>query len=70
MGESPLFCWFRAFGNMRQAVASKIEEIAERVAQSEGMEVVEVEVKGGGRNHDLCGSRSTSRKASPTPIAS
>ncbi len=33
---------------MREAVASKIEEIAQRVAQSEGLEVVEVEVKGGG----------------------
>jgi ribosome maturation factor RimP len=30
------------------AVASKIEEIAQRVAGSEGLEVVEVEVKGGG----------------------
>ena len=35
---------------MREAVASKIEEIAERVAGSEGLEVVEVEVKGGGNN--------------------
>ena len=33
---------------MREAVASKIEEIAQRVAESEGMEVVEVEIKGGG----------------------
>lgn len=33
---------------MQAAVASKIEEIAQRVAQSEGIEVVEVEVKGGG----------------------
>src|SRR6266545_1418028 len=33
---------------MRESVASKIEEIAPRVAESEGMEVVEVEVKGGG----------------------
>jgi ribosome maturation factor RimP len=33
---------------MHEAVASKIEEIAQRVAQSEGLEVVEVEVKGGG----------------------
>jgi ribosome maturation factor RimP len=33
---------------MRQEVVSKIEEIARRVAESEGMEVVEVEVKGGG----------------------
>ena len=35
---------------MREAVASKIEEIAGRVAGSEGLEVVEVEVKGGGNN--------------------
>jgi ribosome maturation factor RimP len=33
---------------MQSAIASKIEEIAQRVAQSEGMEIVEVEVKGGG----------------------
>ena len=33
---------------MQQPVASKIQEIAERVAQPEGMEVVEVEVLGGG----------------------
>ena len=33
---------------MQSAVASKIEEIAQRVAESEGMELVEVEVKGGG----------------------
>jgi ribosome maturation factor RimP len=33
---------------MREAVVSKIEEIAERVARSEGIEVVEVELKGGG----------------------
>jgi ribosome maturation factor RimP len=35
---------------MQEAVASKIEEIAQRVAESEGMEVVEVEVKGGTNN--------------------
>ena len=38
---------------MRQAVVSKIEEIAERVARSEGLEIVEVELKGGGRNQLL-----------------
>jgi ribosome maturation factor RimP len=32
----------------QEAVASKIQEIAQRVADSEGMELVEVEVKGGG----------------------
>ena len=35
---------------MQETVASKIEEIAQRVAQSEGIEVVDVEVKGGGNN--------------------
>ncbi len=35
---------------MRPAISSKIEEIAQRVAESEGIEVVEVEVKGGGKN--------------------
>ena len=35
---------------MQTDVASKIEEIAHRVAVSEGLEVVEVEVKGGGNN--------------------
>ncbi len=38
---------------MQQVVASKIEEIAQRVAESEGMELVEVEVKGGGGGHRL-----------------
>jgi ribosome maturation factor RimP len=33
---------------MQVAIASRIEEIARRVAEPEGMEVVEVEVKGGG----------------------
>jgi ribosome maturation factor RimP len=33
---------------MPEAVASKIEQIAQRVAVPEGLEVVEVEVKGGG----------------------
>jgi ribosome maturation factor RimP len=33
---------------MQEEMASKIEEIAQRVAESEGLEIVEVEVKGGG----------------------
>jgi len=35
---------------MRPAISSRIEEIAQRVAASEGIEVVEVEAKGGGKN--------------------
>jgi len=35
---------------MQERVAAKIEEIAHRVAESEGIELVEVEVKGGGVN--------------------
>ena len=33
---------------MLEDVASKVEEIAQRIARSEGLELVEVEVKGGG----------------------
>lgn len=38
---------------MSVAILSKIEEIAQRVAQSEGMEIVDVELKGGGSNRFL-----------------
>ena len=38
---------------MRQEVVSKIEAIAERVAASDGIEVVEVELKGSGGNQLL-----------------
>ena len=46
--KAHFFVGFDTFGTMREPVASKIEEIAQRVADSEGMELVEVEVKGGG----------------------
>jgi ribosome maturation factor RimP len=55
-GRKPTFLLDGAKSNqaktdpMHEAVASKIEEIAQRVAASEGLEVVEVEVKGGGAN--------------------
>jgi ribosome maturation factor RimP len=35
---------------MREDLASKIEEVAKRVVESEGLELVDVEVKGGGNN--------------------
>jgi ribosome maturation factor RimP len=38
---------------MRQDVISKIEEIVRRVADSEGIEVIQVELKGGGANQLL-----------------
>ena len=38
---------------MRQEVVSKIEEIVQRVAASDGIEVVEVELKGSGGNQLL-----------------
>ena len=54
VGESPLFCWSALFkANMRQEVVSKVEEIAQRVAASDGIEVVEIEFKGGGGNQLL-----------------
>lgn len=37
----------------RTAVAAKVGEIAERVAQPEGIEIVEVDLKGGGRHQVL-----------------
>jgi ribosome maturation factor RimP len=37
----------------RQAILSKIREIAERVGASEGIEIVDVELMGGGRNRLL-----------------
>jgi ribosome maturation factor RimP len=46
--KAHFFVGFRTKATMQQAVTSKIEEIAERVAGSEGLEIVEVEVKGGG----------------------
>ncbi len=46
--KAHFFVGFDTFGTMREVVASKIEEIAQRVADSEGMELVEVEVKGAG----------------------
>ena len=51
-GRKPTFLLvFSTQGGMRQAVvASKIEEIARRVAEPEHIEVVQVEVLGGGNN--------------------
>ena len=38
---------------MSSPILSKIEAIAERVAQPEGIEIVEIELKGGGKNRFL-----------------
>jgi len=51
--QAHFFVGFDTFGTMQQAVASKIEEIAKRVAESEGLELVEVELKGGGQHRFL-----------------
>ncbi len=37
----------------RQATVARVEEVCERVGQSEGIEIVEVELKGSGRNQLL-----------------
>jgi ribosome maturation factor RimP len=39
--------------SVRQQVVARIEEIAQNVALADGLEVVEVELKGSGRNHLL-----------------
>ena len=52
-GRKPTFLLAGAFlKNMRHEVVSRVEQIAERVAASDGIEVVEVEFKGGG-GHQL-----------------
>ncbi len=38
---------------MAKDTITKIEEVAERVARSEGIEIVEIELKGGGKNQFL-----------------
>src|SRR5580698_11670153 len=54
VGESPLFYWF-AYLRMadRMAVVEKVREIVERVASSEGVEVVDVQLLGGGNSRVL-----------------
>jgi ribosome maturation factor RimP len=48
-GRKPTFLLAAAIlATMREVVASKVEEAANRVAQSAGLELVEVEVKGDG----------------------
>ena len=46
--KAHFFVGLSEMATMREPVASRVEEIAQRVAESEGMELVEVEVKGGG----------------------
>ena len=57
VGESPLFYWAHSQGWMpdrnREAVARRVTEVAERVARSENIEVVEVQFLGAGRSRLL-----------------
>jgi len=55
VGESPLFYCLRPFGKMaeRTAVVEKVREIAERVGGSEGIEIVDVQLLGGGNGRVL-----------------
>ena len=50
MGESPLFyCCKLLPGMSREAIVNKITEIAERVAEPEGIEIVDVQLLGAGK---------------------
>ena len=53
VGESPLFCWMMAQKTTREALVGSIVAIAERVGASEGIEIVDVEWKGGGGHRML-----------------
>ena len=48
VGESPLFCCMSLQEARKEAVVARVVEIAERVGASEGIEVVDAELKGGG----------------------
>jgi ribosome maturation factor RimP len=50
VGESPLFYCCKLLPRMsKDAVVTKITEIAERVAEPEGIEIVDVQLLGGGK---------------------
>ena len=50
MGESPLFyCNQHMSENNREGIVERITSITQRVAETEGIEVVEVQMLGGGR---------------------
>jgi len=57
VGESPLFYWSdRFFGFMvaeKEEIIAKVNQIAERVGGSEGIEIVDVELLGAGRGRVL-----------------
>jgi ribosome maturation factor RimP len=49
VGESPLFyCTKEMSVIAKEEIVAKIAEIAERVAEPEGIEIVEVQLAGGG----------------------
>ena len=76
MGESPLFYCYMPVASKEEAVA-RIAEIAQRVGESEGIEIVDVEFLGAGRGGSFFIDRprglrifiQTGRRASLTPIA-
>lgn len=49
----PLFCSKAMSLEAKQSVLGKVHEIADRVGASEGIEIVDVELAGGGRNRVL-----------------
>lgn len=53
MGESPLFCWCHISRDMREGIVARVTEIAQRVGEPDGIEVVDVELAGAGRHRLL-----------------
>jgi ribosome maturation factor RimP len=53
VGESPLFYCIKMSVLAKDEIVAKIEEIAERVADPEGIEIVEVQLLGAGRGRLL-----------------
>ena len=53
VGESPLFYWNFMSSIAKQAVVERAREIADRVARSEGIEIVDLDLLGGGASRVL-----------------
>src|SRR6266542_2030682 len=51
--KAHFFVGAKVCSSMSSAILAKIEAIAERVAQPVGIEIVEIELKGGGKNRFL-----------------
>jgi ribosome maturation factor RimP len=54
VGASPLFYWLKNFGStMKESLQERISQIAEAVAEGQGIELVDAQLLGGGKHRVL-----------------